>query len=110
MGRGGCGQGLRLVPPQGVNPQVRYSLHPAANHSQAPLGQLFQVMPNGLLVARADLLRPAQTYRLQVGTGGTGRHWGWEVSGGLGSTSGVGGRQGLGGTGVLGWGALMSWW
>ncbi|XP_074882797.1 cadherin-related family member 5-like [Buteo buteo] len=47
--------------PEGVNPQVRYSLHPGANHSQ-----LFQVMPNGLLVARADRLRPAQTYRLQV--------------------------------------------
>ncbi|KAM9635115.1 cadherin-related family member 5-like [Morphnus guianensis] len=47
--------------PEGVNPQVRYSLRPGANHSQ-----LFQVMPNGLLVARADRLRPAQTYRLQV--------------------------------------------
>ncbi|XP_063183522.1 cadherin-related family member 5-like [Chroicocephalus ridibundus] len=47
--------------PEGVNPQVRYSLRPTANHSQ-----LFQVMPNGLLVARADRLRPTQTYRLQV--------------------------------------------
>ncbi|XP_068025681.1 cadherin-related family member 5-like isoform X2 [Melanerpes formicivorus] len=53
-------------------PEVRYSLQlPSANQSQGhPQGhghqQLFQVMPNGLVVARADLLRPAQTYRLQV--------------------------------------------
>ncbi|XP_074996707.1 cadherin-related family member 5-like [Calonectris borealis] len=47
--------------PEGVNPQVRYSLRPGANHSQ-----LFQVMPNGLLVARADRLRPGQSHRLQV--------------------------------------------
>nr|XP_047911659.1 uncharacterized protein LOC125181292 [Anser cygnoides] len=47
--------------PEGINPQVRYSLRPRANHSQ-----LFQLMPNGLLVARADRLRPAQTYSLQV--------------------------------------------
>uniref|UniRef100_A0A8C4UGH0 Cadherin domain-containing protein n=1 Tax=Falco tinnunculus TaxID=100819 RepID=A0A8C4UGH0_FALTI len=47
--------------PEGVNPQVQYSLRPSTNHSQ-----LFQVMPNGLLVARTDRLRPDQTYRLQV--------------------------------------------
>ncbi|XP_039581575.1 cadherin-related family member 5-like, partial [Passer montanus] len=34
--------------PEGVNPQVRYTLSPGANQSQ----QLFQVMPNGLLVAQ----------------------------------------------------------
>ncbi|XP_064309048.1 cadherin-related family member 5-like [Phalacrocorax carbo] len=47
--------------PEGLNPQVRYSLRPGTEH-----GQLFQVMPNGLLVARADRLRPAQSYRLEV--------------------------------------------
>ncbi|CAN0020107.1 unnamed protein product [Bubo scandiacus] len=55
---------LRPGPPQGVNPRVRYSLSPGPNRSHEP--QLFQVMPNGLLVARADHLRPAQSYRLQV--------------------------------------------
>ncbi|XP_074725702.1 cadherin-related family member 5-like [Strix uralensis] len=49
---------------EGVNPRVRYSLSPGPNRSHEP--QLFQVMPNGLLVARADHLRPAQSYRLQV--------------------------------------------
>lgn len=100
----GAGRGLRpgvvipcpipIAPPQGVNPQVRYSLRPSANHSQ-----LFQVMPNGLLVARADRLRPAQTYRLQVGVTGGG-HWGGMPLGGgvLEGTRGVGGHQG-----GLGW-------
>ncbi|KAM9580218.1 cadherin-related family member 5-like isoform 2-T2 [Guaruba guarouba] len=63
--------------PQGVNPQVRYSLSSSTNHSHSQQqdqhreqgqdhSQLFQVMPNGLVVARADLLQPAQHYRLQV--------------------------------------------
>ncbi|XP_062469646.1 cadherin-related family member 5-like isoform X4 [Pezoporus occidentalis] len=63
--------------PQGVNPQVRYSLSSSTNHSHGQHwdqhreqgqdhSQLFQVMPNGLVVARADLLQPAQRYRLQV--------------------------------------------
>ncbi|XP_065524373.1 zinc finger homeobox protein 4-like isoform X4 [Lathamus discolor] len=61
----------------GVNPQVRYSLSSSTNHSHGQHrdqhqeqgqdhSQLFQVMPNGLVVARADLLQPAQRYRLQV--------------------------------------------
>ncbi|KAM9029121.1 uncharacterized protein PRD47_016572 isoform 3-T3 [Ara ararauna] len=61
----------------GVNPQVRYSLSSSTNHSHSQQqdqhreqgqdhSQLFQVMPNGLVVARADLLQPAQHYRLQV--------------------------------------------
>ncbi|XP_048157865.1 cadherin-related family member 5-like [Corvus hawaiiensis] len=48
--------------PEGLNPQVRYTLSHGANQSQ----QLFQVMPNGLLVAQADQLRPGQSYHLQV--------------------------------------------
>ncbi|KAM3673269.1 cadherin-related family member 5-like [Ammospiza maritima maritima] len=48
--------------PEGVNPQVRYTLSHGANQSQ----QLFQVMPNGLLVAQADQLQPGQSYSLQV--------------------------------------------
>ncbi|XP_064590041.1 cadherin-related family member 5-like [Zonotrichia leucophrys gambelii] len=47
---------------QGVNPQVRYTLSHSTNQSQ----QLFQVMPNGLLVAQADQLQPGQSYSLQV--------------------------------------------
>ncbi|KAM7056825.1 cadherin-related family member 5-like [Acridotheres tristis] len=47
---------------QGLNPQVRYTLSHGANQSQ----QLFQVMPNGLLVAQADQLRPGQSFHLQV--------------------------------------------
>ncbi|XP_030330187.1 cadherin-related family member 5-like [Strigops habroptila] len=65
--------------PQGVNPQIRYSLSSSTNHSHGQHQdqdqdqdegqdhpQLFQVMPNGLVVARADLLQPAQRYHLQV--------------------------------------------
>ncbi|KAM6301733.1 cadherin-related family member 5-like [Podargus strigoides] len=48
--------------PEGVNPQVRYHLRPPPG----PAPPLFQVMPNGLVVARADQLRPEQSYRLQV--------------------------------------------
>ncbi|XP_068787221.1 cadherin-related family member 5-like [Struthio camelus] len=61
---GGRVLALRVHDPDfedGLNPQVRYSLRPRANHSQ-----LFQIMPNGLLVARADRLRATQTYSLQV--------------------------------------------
>ncbi|KAM6210958.1 cadherin-related family member 5-like [Sarcoramphus papa] len=87
--------------PEGVNPQVRYSLRPGANHSQ-----LFQVMPNGLLVARADRLRPAQAYRLQVGPGGTGGHRGvWGYQGAEGHRGAPGGTGGLGCTGGV-WGVL----
>ncbi|RMB90162.1 hypothetical protein DUI87_33431 [Hirundo rustica rustica] len=52
----------RFPPRPGLNPQVRYTLSHGANQSQ----QLFQVMPNGLLVAQADQLRPGQSFRLQV--------------------------------------------
>ncbi|KAM4672057.1 cadherin-related family member 5-like [Amazona ochrocephala] len=61
----------------GIGNGVRYSLSSSANHSHGQQqdqhreqgqdhSQLFQVMPNGLVVARADLLQPAQHYRLQV--------------------------------------------
>ncbi|XP_064905475.1 cadherin-related family member 5-like isoform X2 [Columba livia] len=54
--------------PGGVNPQVRYSLCPGSSPGPPgpPQPQLFQVMPNGLLVAQSHRLHPAQRYRLQV--------------------------------------------
>lgn len=93
-----CRQGLIPPTPQGLNPQVRYTLshqsHPGANQSQ----QLFQVMPNGLLVAQADQLRPGQSYHLQVGVEGRGRP-GHRGHGGLGRRRGPGGYRSLGGRG-----------
>ncbi|KYO26369.1 protocadherin Fat 1-like [Alligator mississippiensis] len=47
--------------PDGFNPWIRYRLALPANASE-----LFQLMPNGLLVARADQLQPSQHFLLQV--------------------------------------------
>ncbi|KAH0617224.1 hypothetical protein JD844_029084 [Phrynosoma platyrhinos] len=45
----------------GFNPMVRYSLKHQSNHTQ-----LFQIMPDGLLIARADHLHAFERYTLQI--------------------------------------------
>ena len=54
---------------QEQHPRLRYAL-------RCPDAQLFQLLPNGMVVADSERLQPADTHSMQVGEGGTGGLWG----------------------------------